>query len=838
MEKLSFKTLHENYNVIIPMLQRDYAYGRKNEEEKRDNFLKNLKKYLDESQPHELDFVYGSVDQDNNLKLLDGQQRITTLFLLHWYLALIKDSTGKHNFDNFKTMMQHREESGASKFSYKTRFSSTDFCDILVTMETTAEIEEESTDSSEKELLVKKVKLAFADKYSDIIADEKTVLSEVIKKEKWFLPHWVYDPTICGMLTMLDSIKVIFKADECAEYYYKLVEKGQLVFNFLNLDDFQLTDELYIKMNSRGRALTRFENLKSKLLPLYDEAKERAPVAYKKMLSKINDNSDTIYTDLRNYVAKMLDTKWTDVFWNEWLNTPNHDETPNVDDMMLCFISVLAINSHIIHQLNGSLSLVRNSPLAEEVNLLMKQKDAIKGITIKYDKLIGLFCENDYALLFELIDYFNIFNDNGKLKTYYDEVYERELFYHITNDYKSKNMEYERKAKVFAYIKYLMENPAPDTDHLKNWMKFVDNVCNNSYTLADRADTFGAALAGLNFLYCKDIAADLRKLDISNINVLDHSQIQEEMLKSQLSDNEKWKCAIEQAETKLSYFEGRLSFVLSECCNIDNSFVTNDSAVDKFCEYVNKIAAIFPNKNGCDKNWENSLIRALLSKGDYLMYFKSNNSFLQNDGRDNSWRRFLKEKPNQKTNAWHPYDIPECDIRCYFRELIEDPVFDKNDIKESLESIAQKRDDGLSMWRKLIIDYPDVLNNTSVEALGPNRFIRWNNETTQYTHKKDCADNYEIDLLYGIAITGYHAELFSLCKYYELRDKSFEKLGVIKYQRAKTNVEQPYFYYEKDGVSLVKVLYQDDCCFRFVFEDDSEKTNVAYADVENELLSI
>ena len=47
MEKLSFKTLHENYNVIIPMLQRDYAYGRKNEEEKRDNFLKNLKKYLD-----------------------------------------------------------------------------------------------------------------------------------------------------------------------------------------------------------------------------------------------------------------------------------------------------------------------------------------------------------------------------------------------------------------------------------------------------------------------------------------------------------------------------------------------------------------------------------------------------------------------------------------------------------------------------------------------------------------------------------------------------------------------------------------------------------------------
>ena len=46
MEKLSFKTLHENYAVIIPMLQRDYAYGRENEEEKREHFLKNLKEYL------------------------------------------------------------------------------------------------------------------------------------------------------------------------------------------------------------------------------------------------------------------------------------------------------------------------------------------------------------------------------------------------------------------------------------------------------------------------------------------------------------------------------------------------------------------------------------------------------------------------------------------------------------------------------------------------------------------------------------------------------------------------------------------------------------------------
>ena len=34
MEKLSFKTLNDCYAVVIPMLQRDYAYGRIDESEK------------------------------------------------------------------------------------------------------------------------------------------------------------------------------------------------------------------------------------------------------------------------------------------------------------------------------------------------------------------------------------------------------------------------------------------------------------------------------------------------------------------------------------------------------------------------------------------------------------------------------------------------------------------------------------------------------------------------------------------------------------------------------------------------------------------------------------
>ena len=133
MEKLSFKTLNDCYAVVIPMLQRDYAYGRIDESEKRDSFLSNLRSYFMTSDPHELDFIYGSVDSNNNLKLLDGQQRITTLFLLHWYLALVKNQNNTCHFSEFKEMMM--QPNGESKFSYKTRFSSTDFCNAIVKLE-------------------------------------------------------------------------------------------------------------------------------------------------------------------------------------------------------------------------------------------------------------------------------------------------------------------------------------------------------------------------------------------------------------------------------------------------------------------------------------------------------------------------------------------------------------------------------------------------------------------------------------------------------------------------------------------------------------------------------
>lgn len=828
MQKLSFKKLMDNYSVVIPMLQRDYAYGRVDELEKRESFLCNIKSYFSRNEPHELDFVYGTSDENKILTLLDGQQRVTTLFLLHWYLSLIKDNEERYHFTDFKKMML--SEKGESQFRYETRFSSSDFCNAIISLDYNG--------------------IDYSPKYMKAIEKKSIILSEYIKKEKWFLAHWSYDPTIVSMLNMLDSIKKFFDPDECRDYYKKLVENDIIVFNFLNLDDFNLTNELYIKMNSRGRGLTRFENLKSKMLKLYDEAAKRAPEQYEIKFKQLQDEFEKTghsFKSLREYAAYMIDTKWTDVFWNQWLNKSNRGEIPNVDDMMLSFISVMAIFEHILYKMNGKMSLARNDILTREINFLMNEKDENKGVMIRYEKFIEIFSEDNYKFLFDIIDYFNIFNDNGKLKIYLPASFklysEKAVFESIINDHE-KGMQYEEKVKFFAFVKYISINRIPNQEHLMSWMHFVCNVCANSYNLANYTDTFCTCIAGINYLYDEDIESSLPVRDLSDISTLDKTQIEEEILKIKLSSDKEWELSIKKAEDNLEYFDGRLSYPLIECADVDVNDINSKERRDKFEEYVQIMSEIFPDKEGC--RCENALIRAMLSKGDYLMNFRSSHTLLKNNDRDNSWRRFLKERPN----IVRPYAVKENDVRAYFKEILDDLLNKKKNnnrisaedesLENRLNTIAMSRRDNLPVWRKLLIDFPAILEGTDVFSFGENRFIRWNTGNTEFSHKRDKEDNYEINLLEKNTLTGYHAELFSLCKYYELKGKTFGQLGTVFYQKTFTSIEQPFFYLKKNDRIYVKIMYEDDNSFRLVYceEDKQDESGIPSSEVESRLTSI
>lgn len=107
-EKLTFIELISKHKIEIPIIQRDYAQGREGKEELRKNFLSALLEAVN-GKELELDFVYGSV-KNNVLQPLDGQQRLTTLFLLHWFVAVKEDK-----LNDLKNLL--------TKFTYETRTS-------------------------------------------------------------------------------------------------------------------------------------------------------------------------------------------------------------------------------------------------------------------------------------------------------------------------------------------------------------------------------------------------------------------------------------------------------------------------------------------------------------------------------------------------------------------------------------------------------------------------------------------------------------------------------------------------------------------------------------------
>lgn len=224
-KEYSFWDLISEYHIEIPAIQRDYAQGRKSESRIATSLINDLFKTLisTESKKMNLHFVYGKID---NLHLipLDGQQRLTTLFLLHWFL-----STGFLSED-YKNLL--------SEFTYETRPSSEDFSLKLV-----------------KEGIEYK-------------KDKK--ISEQIINSKWFFLSWKNDPTISAMLNMLDIIQNKFVQPNETLFNKLIGDNSPVQFHFLPLERFKLEDKIYVKMNSRGKPLNEFENFKANFSVLFN----------------------------------------------------------------------------------------------------------------------------------------------------------------------------------------------------------------------------------------------------------------------------------------------------------------------------------------------------------------------------------------------------------------------------------------------------------------------------------------------------------------------------------------------------------------------------------------
>jgi hypothetical protein len=437
--------------IEIPIIQRDYAQGRLGKENLRKNFLADLKNALDCGGTMKLDFVYGSIENDN-LNPLDGQQRLTTLWLLHWYIAL---RARKLNDENCKIF---------HNFTYKTRISSREFCENLCKAE-----------------------------YFNYFDGNDIV--GFITKQTWFYSAWKQDPTIQSMLRMLggtkiadkkgkdliDGIEELFQKtneDKFKSYWEELTLKEVIVFYHLPLKDFGLSDDLYIKMNARGKQLTDFENFKADLIGYITKQAE--------------DNPESEWKDLldaKNGIPIKLDTDWTDIFWK------NKSKESNIDEIYFAFINRYFLQELICAKKEDNTDLYSVDYLEKE-NVAFRHLYGEKGddSRLQYsgldkypfsdDKVISHFLFtsfsdtlNNFKQDYSICKFFGACCLNTYFPTWVDSKFEFIPRYDETGNITTLG---QKERVVFLAVCRYFEKGGFDSTSFKRWMRVVWNIVENS----------------------------------------------------------------------------------------------------------------------------------------------------------------------------------------------------------------------------------------------------------------------------------------------------------------------------------------------------------------------
>ncbi len=233
--------------VEIPIIQRDYAQGRSDARAARirSEFLGALYDAVAGGPPISLDFLYGDV-KEGTFRPLDGQQRLTTLFLLHWYISFRSGALA--------------DASNWVNFSYATRESARVFCERLV---------EHPPKPDQADPAV------------------------WIEDQPWYRYLWQHDPTIQSMLVMIAAIDKRFRGLDAPAAWTRLSDPihPAISFHVLPIEEMGSGEELYIKMNSRGKPLTDFETFKARFEKWIEGS------------ARVDDFS------------KKVDGKWADLLW-------------------------------------------------------------------------------------------------------------------------------------------------------------------------------------------------------------------------------------------------------------------------------------------------------------------------------------------------------------------------------------------------------------------------------------------------------------------------------------------------------------------------------------------
>lgn len=719
----TFWELIKEHRIEVPIIQRDFAMGRENIRavDIRQNFIKNIKEVLlgEVAFSMHLNFVYGKIRSLSNIEQikknkelvsnmidavksysknldlninveidgleneeisnhqtifipLDGQQRLTTLYLVHWYII--------SRIDNEKSFPLIR-------FSYKIRPTSKDFCEALV----------------EKKVAI----------------DKQKTISETIKDSPWFFAYWEKDPTVKGMLSMLDEIHEQFKLvdnDELEKCWQRLAFDNLISFEFLSLDELELTDDLYIKMNARGKTLTDYENFKAWLIDYIKETKINITI---------------------NDWKQKLDTRWADLFWKKM-----DEKNFLIDEEYMRFFrnmfQIFYVNTARSDSKEGNDAAILATTKGEDGEYLF--------VPNSFFKKIKVLTKSNLNEIFTILD---LFTENEKGLEYYAEILKDLDFFNNTDKgikrglfkaFITGGMTYPDKMRFYALIVFLLNKIESDSflpKELFSWMRVCRNLIEN--TTIDSIDRFEAAIKGIDKL-AKGGVADIYNFLKNNESIVtgfDTFQVKEERTKAKLViENSEWEGLFLKYENH-KYFRGQINFII-ELSKDENGKVDKDI----FTGFAEKCAEIFKNK--MDRPESVRFERALLAVDNYLIDINRNSSFMRMStpsGKANQdWRtKFLRD--NKKIDI----------LKVLLNKV------DPDNIWQSIEEFSKIKVQDIDDWRKYFIQCPQTI--TYCEQ----RFIRFN-------------DDYHIRLLGSSATSHYHAELRSYWLYHEL-----DKIGKLSF---------------------------------------------------------
>ena len=332
-----WKLLSE-YEVVVPVIQRDYAQGRKDKEYLRKTFLAEIKSYLCKNEAVTLDFVYGNIDA-TRFYPLDGQQRLTTLWLIYWYVS-------------FRAGWLKADTKTLQRFTYETRSSSGDFC-----MELCEKMQYATYDD--------------IDGYGGIVG--------FIKSQTWFYSAWLQDPTVSAMLRTLggdgnktdDNIDYIFSGCDYNQLRDRLIKQPIISFELMIIggEKLPISDDLYIKMNARGKGLTDFENFKADLVSWIQSSDNPDSAMFEKQIKSIS---------YKHYYPSQIDNRWTDVFWNSAREKLQAKFDGRIDELYFSFINRFVLNKICI-----------DSPMSPAEYAQGKEDDTHKEEKAAFDRLFG-----------------------------------------------------------------------------------------------------------------------------------------------------------------------------------------------------------------------------------------------------------------------------------------------------------------------------------------------------------------------------------------------------------------------------------------------------------------